>query len=293
MVLIAVAVSSCGTPGAAGGKPSVVVAFYPVEFATTRVVGDLARVTNLTPPGAEPHDLELRPSDIVSLRRAATILYLADGFQPAVEKAIESLPDRSRAIDVLQGLPLRPPSGEGEAGLTVDPHVWLSPRLFKRIAAKIADVLAGRFPSRAADMRARGETLGADLDALDAEYRTGLKSCTRHEIFTSHAAFGYLAQDYGLTQVAITGLSPEAEPSPKRLQEVAALARSGRATTIFFETLVSPRVAAAVARIVGARTDVLDPIEGLTSQERARGEDYFSIMRQNLHAIQAALGCRT
>jgi zinc transport system substrate-binding protein len=271
MTILAV---GCGNGGA--GRPTVVAAFYPLAYAAERIGGTAYHVENLTPPGAEPHDLELTPGAVARIETADVILYLGRGFQPAVSKAVEQA--HGTRVDVLAGLPLRPST---EKGLTADPHVWLDPLLFARIAEKIGAVLhrpAGAFV--------------ADLRKLDREYRAGLRRCARREIVTSHAAFGYLAARYGLSQVAITGLTPESEPSPQQLAKVVRLVRRLHATTVFFERLVSPRLADTVAREVGARTAVLDPIEGLTPSEQKAGLDYFSLMRRNLVALRKDLGCR-
>ncbi len=255
---------------------SVVAAFNPLAYAAERIGGPAFDVRNLTPPGAEPHDLELTPREVARIQDASVVLYLSHGFQPAVSKAVEQA--RGKKVDILAGLPLHTAE---EAGLTADPHVWLDPILFARVATRIGTAL--NRPSAA---------LVADLHSLDDEYRQGLRDCTRHEIVTSHAAFGYLASRYGLEQVSITGLAPESEPTPKQLGAVIQVVRRTHATTVFFETLVSPRLAETVAREVGARTAVLDPIEGLTPDEQKRGEDYFTLMRQNLAALRKALGCR-
>jgi zinc transport system substrate-binding protein len=289
---IALLVAGCGgAPAAPSGKIRVVTAFYPLEEVVRRVGGPLADVSNLTPPGAEPHDLELRPSDVRRLQGADLVLYLADGFQPALEAAIRALPDPARALDLLAGMPLRPAAEKGEAGQLADPHVWLSPPLMERIVDAVSRAMASRAPQQAPDILRRAALLRAELAALDEEYLSRLSRCERRDIFTSHAAFAYLADRYGLRQIAITGLSPEAEPSSRRLREVAGMARASGATTVFFETLVDSRVAQAVARIVGAATAVLNPIEGLTPEERVAGADYFSIMRRNLAALVKALGC--
>ena len=176
---------------------------------------------------------------------------------------------------------LEPRTGGEEHG--VDPHVWLDPVRYAAIAERIGEEL-GRRPE--------AERFAATLRALDREFRRGLSRCARDEIVTSHAAFGYLAARYGLKQVAITGVSPEAEPTPRDLEDVVRQVRAVGATTVFFETLVSPRLAETVAREVGASTAVLDPLEGLTEKEIAAGEDYFSVMRENLAALRTALGCR-
>jgi zinc transport system substrate-binding protein len=268
ILVSALLLAGCGA-GGSGGKNSVVAAFYPLSYAAERIGGPGFHVENLTPPGAEPHDLELTPREVGRIVNASVVLYLSHGFQPAVSKAVEQA--RGRKVDVLAGLPLH-----GD-----DPHVWLDPLLFARIGTRIAVALHRPSSGFVADMR-----------KLDQAYRNGLRDCKRREIVTSHAAFGYLAARYGLEQVAITGLAPESEPSPQQLAHVVEVVRRTHATTVFFETLVSPRLAETVAREVGARTAVLDPIEGLTPDEQKRGDDYLTLMRRNLVALRKALACR-
>jgi zinc transport system substrate-binding protein len=278
LILVSVALlAGCGS-GDSGGKNSVVAAFYPLAYAAEKIGGPRYHVENLTPPGAEPHDLELTPREVGGIVNASVVLYLSHGFQPAVSKAVEQA--RGLEVDVLAGLPLHRNVG-GEAGLTADPHVWLDPLLFARIGTKIGAALHRPSSAFVAEMR-----------KLDQAYRNGLRDCKRREIVTSHAAFGYLAARYGLEQVAITGLAPESEPSPQQLAHVVEVVRRTHATTVFFETLVSPRLAETVAREVGARTAVLDPIEGLTPDEQKRGDDYLTLMRRNLVALREALACR-
>ena len=272
------ALASCSSGSSSQGRKAVVAAFYPIAYAAQQIGGRRYDVVDLTPPGAEPHDLELTPRAVARIESADVVFYLGHGFQPAVSEAANQA--HGKAVDVLAGLPLRSASGQ-EAGLTADPHVWLDPVLFEKVATHIGSAL--HHPATAFD---------AKLRRLDAEYRRGLQHCTRKDIVTSHAAFGYLAQRYGLTQVPITGLTPESEPSPRQLAAVVRLVRRTHATTVFFETLVSPRLAETVAREVGARTAVLDPIEGLTPSEQKSGDDYFTLMRKNLANLRTALACR-
>ena len=272
--------AACGAANGAKRKTTVIASFYPLAYAAQQVGGPTVDVENLTPAGAEPHDLELTPQAVARITRANVVLYLSHGFQPAVSDAVEQT--SGPAVDVLAELPLHGAHGQ-EAGLTADPHVWLDPPLFERIVERIGSVL--HRPSAA-------EALVAKVRALDRDYRRGLAHCVRKDIVTSHAAFGYLAQRYGLQQVPITGLTPESEPTPKQLANVIRLVRRTHATTVFFETLVSPRLADTVAREVGARTAVLDPIEGLTSTEQSHGDTYVTLMRRNLKAVRQALACR-
>ncbi|MFG1800975.1 metal ABC transporter substrate-binding protein [Micromonospora carbonacea] len=300
------AATACADDGTAGVDPQrvdVAAAFYPLQFVAERVGGDAVRVTNLTKPGAEPHDLELTPSQVGEVNRAELIVYLK-GFQPAVDEAIAQS-GGDRAFDVAGVQPLLAASagghdhGGGGAGQQEhadeegnggkDPHLWLDPTRLAGVADQLAERLGKADPERAADYTARAKTLRADLEKLDADFAAGLKTCQRREIVVSHTAFGYLAERYRLEQVGITGLTPETEPSPQRLAEVAGEAREHGATTIFFETLVSPKVAETIAREVGAQTAVLDPLEGLSAD--GGGQDYLSVMRTNLQTLRTALSC--
>jgi zinc transport system substrate-binding protein len=275
LLVLVLAVTGCSAAGGAGANPSVVASFYPLAFAAERIGRGEAEVHNLTPPGAEPHDVELTPGDVARIQRADLVLYLSHGFQPAVERAVAGA--RGTRLDVLAGLPLRRTADES------DPHVWLDPVLFAQVVRRVGSAL---------DRPGRAHPLARRVLALDREYRLGLRSCARREFVTSHAAFGYLAARYDLHQVALTGIDPESEPSARRLRSLIELVRHEHVTTVFFERLVSPRLAQTVAREAGVRAAVLDPIEGLTSSEQARGVDYFSLMRGNLRQLRGALGCR-
>ena len=274
----ALLVVGCGASAGANGKRTVVAAFYPLAFAAEEIGGRNVHVENLTPPGAEPHDIELTPQEVARLQKADVVLYLSHGFQPAVEQAVAGA--QGRRVDVLAGIGLRRGVGD-EAGKS-DPHVWLDPVLYSRVVRRIGAAVGAP---------ARANTLAHRVLALDADYRRGLAHCERRDFVTSHAAFGYLADRYHLHQVPITGIDPESEPSPKRLKSLIDLVRSEHVTTVFFERLVSPKLAETVARDAGAKAAVLDPIEGLTPAEQRRGVDYFSLMRQNLSQLRAALGC--
>ena len=260
-------------PSSSHGKEKVVAAFYPLAFAAKEIGDGNVDVINLTPAGAEPHDLEVSPHDVADVRTADLVLLLGHGFQPQLEDAAGGGKKVLRLLDT-PGLN-RFPNG--------DPHVWLDPLRYALIVKRIGTALHAS---------AQAKRLVARLRALDLEYRRGLAHCARREIVTSHEAFAYLGQRYGLRQIAITGLSPEAEPAPQDLRNVVELVRRTHATTIFFETLVSSRIAETVARETGAKTAVLNPIEGLKPGEEQRGEDYFSVMRSNLAHLRAALGCR-
>ncbi|MEV0898415.1 metal ABC transporter substrate-binding protein [Actinoplanes sp. NPDC049802] len=297
-VLLLTALTGCGGGSANGddGKLSVVTAFYPLQFISERIGGDVVSVSTLTKPGAEPHDVELTASQVGQVADAGLIVYLS-GFQPAVDEAVEQN-GGDRGFDVA-GTVRQLTAAEADAHAEEegghaeeehggnDPHVWLDPERLATIAGELAARLGKADPEHAADFTARAATLRTELTALDGEFKTGLANCARRELVTSHTAFAYLADRYDLTQIGITGIDPETEPSPQRLAEVAAEAKEHGTTTIFFETLVSSKVAETIAREVGAQTAVLDPIEGLTDDSA----DYLSVMRANLTALKLGLEC--
>jgi zinc transport system substrate-binding protein len=259
----------------------VVASFYPVYAAVQRVGGENASVANLTPAGAEPHDLELSSRQVDRIEDADLVFYLGQGFQPGVEKAVERA--GGQVVDLLTTVP-NPIEG--------DPHFWLDPTLFKRAVERIRAAYQEVDGTHAQQYADRAAAYIGELDQLDAAYREGLRTCERRVIVTSHAAFGYLARQYGLTQKAVSGLSPESEPEPGQLSALAREVRAEGVTTIFSETLVSPRVAETLAREAGVGTAVLNPLEGLTDEEEGAGKTYVSIMGENLAALRAALDCR-
>lgn len=264
-------------------KPTIVAAFYPLAYAASGVAGDSANVITLTPPGVEPHDLELSAAQTAQIAKADLVLYAA-GFQPAVDEAVaQQAPDK--AIDIIGGTVL--PDGE-RARLDADPHAWLNPRNLGAIGHAIADRLTGLDPASAPTFASGAATLDAAMTTLDQEYRTGLANCASRTMVVSHEAFGYLADAYGLQQVGLSGLSPDAEPSPARLAEVTNVVRDQGITTIYYETLVDPKVATTIADETGATTAVLDPLEGLAPESTG---DYASIMRANLQTLIAGQRC--
>jgi zinc transport system substrate-binding protein len=257
------------------GRFALVTAFYPLQFLSQRIGGPDVTVTDLTKPGAEPHDIELTARQVARISDAGLVVYL-HGFQPAVDEAVAQ-EAAGRAFDAMS---------VAQTATGRDPHVWLDPVRFATIADRLGERLVQADPAHAAGYTARARALHAELDALDADYRQQLRTCARREFVTSHSAFGYLASRYGLGQVGITGIAPESEPAPRQLADAARAARATGTTTVFFETLVSPKVAETLAREVGATTAVLDPLEGLSA-----GGDYLSVMRANLAALTKALGC--
>ncbi|MEZ5406381.1 MAG: metal ABC transporter substrate-binding protein [Acidimicrobiales bacterium] len=289
-----------GSSSGDGGPLQVVASFYPLQYAVEQVGGDAVSVTNLTKPGAEPHDLELNPRDVAAVVDADLVVYLS-GFQPAVDESVAG-EAADRAFDVapsarldLTGVDEEGHGGDGAAAdghagdQVADPHFWLDPTRLADVGDAVAEKLAAVDPGQAGTFRANAAAFRHELEALDAELSAGLGSCANTEIVTSHEAFGYLAQRYGLTQVGITGLNPEAEPDAATIAEVADFVTEHGVATIYYETLVSPAVAETVAAETGAETAVLDPIEGISAASAA--QDYVGVMRANLAALRAGQPC--
>lgn len=290
-------------------KIPVVATIYPLSDFARQVGGERVEVTQLLPPGVEPHGWEPTSKDMVSLSRARVFIYNGAGMEPWVERQIPNLVSKgvkvveaSRGLELITGVfdfepqhgePAREPGHPHEGhshGGNVDPHVWLDPLQAQEIVRQIRDAFVAVDPSHASYYTDRAEAYIARLEELDREYREAARNFKRRDIVTSHAAFGYLARRYGLRQVPLMGLSPQSEPDPAHLRQVASFCREHNVKYIFFETLVSPKLSETLAREVGARTLVLNPIGNLTSEQVNKGEDYLSVMRQNLANLKIALG---
>jgi zinc transport system substrate-binding protein len=292
--------SSADEPSAAPGQLRVVASFYPIAFAVEQVGGERVSVTSLTKAGTEPHDVELTAKDVGRVVSADLVVY-AQGFQPAVDTAVEQ-EGGSHALDVapVAHLDLLAPDEEDgpeghhdhaadHAAAAKDPHFWLDPERYADVATAVAERLGAVDPAHAAQYTANAVAVTTRLAELDGDFRRGLASCANPDLVTSHAAFGYLSQRYHLTQVPIAGISPEVEPSAAQLAEVADFVQEHHLTTIYAETLGEPEFADTISRSTGARLATLDPLEGLTSE--SAGNDYFEVMRANLAVLRAGQGC--
>jgi zinc transport system substrate-binding protein len=271
------------------GKLSVATSFYPLYFFTKAIGGDKVEVLNITPSGAEPHDYDPSTQDIAKIERSK--LLVLNGSVEAWGDKIKSLLQGTNVTVVTAGEGLLNKSLTENGQTMADPHVWLDPVLAKQEAHAIEQGLVSADPVNAAYYAQNEQALDAKLDQLDQTYKQGLARCSQKDIVTSHAAFAYLGSRYGLNQVPIAGLSPDAEPSAKQLADVANFAKTHGVKYIFFESLVSPKLSNTIAQEVGAKTLVLDPIEGVSDADQAAGQDYFTIMSANLKNLQTALGC--
>ncbi|MET9698374.1 metal ABC transporter substrate-binding protein [Streptomyces sp. NPDC006529] len=303
VALAATALTACSGASAAGsgedGKLDVTASFYPMQFLAERIGKDHVKVSTLTKPGVEPHDLEITPQQTARLGEADLVLYLKS-LQPAVDKAVAQSPAEN-VVDAatLTKLEVHAASGhdhaEGEAdhdhgheAAGQDPHVWLDPVKYAEIAKGVGAALAKADPANAADYRKNTDDLVAELGKLDTEFKDGLQNTATRTFITTHSAFGYLSARYGLDQEGISGVDPESEPTPARMKELQAVAKKDNVTTVFFEALASDKTAKTLARDTGLKTDVLDPLEGIS--DTSQGADYFAIMRSNLKNLQKALG---
>lgn len=305
------ALAACGSsgeqsPSASSSSPAAKVAvttsFYPLALAAERIGGEYVTVTNLTKPGAEPHDLELTPQDVAQISKAGLVVYLK-GFQPAVDEAVETQAG-TKALDVTSAARLTIAASEdghhheGESEeehaehaeeMTQDPHFWLDPTRYADVATAIATQLATTDPAHATAYQQNAKTFTDALTALDSELTAGLKTCASKELVTGHAAFAYLADRYGLEQEGIAGISPDAEPDAATMKEIVEHVKEHGVSTVYAETLVSPALAQTIAKEAGATVAVLDPIEGLS--DSSAGKDYFEIMRSNLATLKKGQEC--
>lgn len=276
--------SACGSsdapPPDAEDQIAVMASFYPLRFVAEEVGGDLVNVSTLTPDGVDAHDLEVSPAQVRALGDSELVVY-ASGFQPAVDEAIrQNAPEH--VVDATDY------HDDELVGSALDPHFWLDPTQLLGVADAVAEELSVIDPDNADTYRDRAEQLNDQLTELDQRYTDGLAQCERSTIIVTHEAFGYLANRYGFEQVGISGLDPEAEPSPARIREIGDVAAREGVTTIFYEVLVSDRVARVIADDLGLEVDLLDPLEGQSNPD----ENYIDVMDNNLAALQRALGCQ-
>lgn len=271
------------------GKLKIIASFYPLYFLSSEIGGDKAQVINITPSGSEPHDYELTAKDVAGIENS-DLLVLNGGVEVWGDRIKSNLKDKNtKIITVGEGLFTKELDEEGET--MKDPHVWLDPLLVKKMVEKITEGYLSIDPKNADYYKENQAQLNIKLDQLDNEYKEALANCQTRDIVTSHAAFAYLAQQYNLKQISISGISPEEEPSVQKLAEIADFARKNNIKYIFFESLVSPKLSETIANEIGAKTLVLDPIEGITEDDIREGKNYFTVMRDNLKNLQTALQC--
>ena len=295
--------TGCGTQpadtAAGDGRLRVLTSFYPMYDFACKIGGDCIDVTNMVPSGTEPHDWEPSTNDLKNLEKADVFIYNGADMEPWADDLLVSRSDTLRVVEASENVELRTTDGEHEHAHEhegadhhhgdFDPHVWLDPENAKIEMEAIRDALCAADPENSTVFQSNYEKYAAELDVLDAEFREKLAPLPNRTIVVAHEAFGYLCDAYGLTQVGIEGLSPDSEPDPGRMAEVIDFVREHSISTIFFEELVSPKVAEAIASETGAQAKMLSPLEGLSDEQAAAGADYFSVMHDNLAALMEAL----
>ena len=295
--------TGCGTQpadtAADDGRLRVLTSFYPMYDFACKIGGDCIDVTNMVPSGTEPHDWEPSTNDLKNLEKADVFIYNGADMEPWADDLLVSRSDTLHVVETSENVELRTTDGEHEHAHEhegadhhhgdFDPHVWLDPENAKIEMEAIRDALCAADPENSTVFQSNYEKYAAELDALDAEFREKLAPLPNRTIVVAHEAFGYLCDAYGLTQVGIEGLSPDSEPDPGRMAEVIDFVREHSISTIFFEELVSPKVAEAIASETGAQAKMLSPLEGLSDEQAAAGADYFSVMHDNLAALMEAL----
>jgi zinc transport system substrate-binding protein len=263
-------------------KLQVTTSFYPLYYFASEIGGDKATVTNITPAGTEPHDYEPTPADVAAIEKSKLLILNGGGLEVWADNIKQNMSKKQIVIKTV---------GENFTSMR-DPHVWLSPQLAQKQVDLILDGFIETDPTNASYYRQNAESLKAKLANLDNEYKYGLSNCKQKDFVTSHEAFTYLADAYNLKQVSIAGLSPDEEPSASKLVEVAKFAKTNNVKYIFFESLVSPKLSRTIASEIGAKTLVLNPIEGLTSDEMTQGKNYVTMMQENLANLRIALQCQ-
>jgi len=275
------------TGSSRNGKPIVVASFYPYYFVALSVGGDRVNVLNLVPPGVEPHDWEPSPLAVKAIYDARVFVY--NGYvETYLPRVLAELPNTGLIlVNTSSGLPTR----IAENG-QIDPHVWLDPVLMRLIVGKVATALIRSDPAGSLYYDTNAASLNASLATLHSAFTDGLASCNLRTIVVAHEAFDYLSARYGLTVVSIQGLSPDAEPTPQKIQEILDTVHRTGVKYLFYETLVSPQVAQTLADEAHIQTMVLDPLEGIASDRIAQGANYLTIMRDtNLPNLRTALEC--
>ncbi len=286
IALAAILVVSGCQPAPPSAKPLVVATIYPLWEFSRQVAGDRAEVVSLVPPGVEPHDWEPSPRDVTQVQRATVFVHTGTTLDAWAQKLLVDPKSRSTVVDAGRGLSVLTRGG------ATDPHVWLDPALARAQVQVIAAGLGQADPAGRPIYDGNAKRFNARLEALDQAFAAGLDDCARREIVTSHAAFAYLARRYRLVQVPLMGLAPEAEPSPADVAAIVKTARDLKVTHIFFEPLISPRLAETLSREIGATPLPLNPVEGITKEQAAAGQGYLELMQANLASLRTALGCK-
>ncbi len=306
LVAVTLGVAGCGGDAdgdardndASAPKVSVVTAVFPLAEVVREVGGGLVEVVELGSPEVEPHDLELTTDQVDLVLDADLVLAMGRGFQPGVEEVAHTRSGETLLVLEMDELAERvaareSPGDDGVGAMLVDdPHVWLDPLYMEAIAEAVSGSLGKIDPDHRSAYEAGRTQFARELRELDARFTRTLATCERRTIVAAHQAFGWLTRRYGLDQLALAGLSPEQEPDPKQLADLADHMRSEGITTVFTEPSSPEGVAEALAGEAGAKVATLDPLEVSIPDEHGSRAGYVSVMGSNLAALSEALGCR-
>lgn len=277
-------------------KIKVVTTFYPMYDFAKNVVGDTGEVELLIPAGTEPHDYEPSAKDIAKITDADVFVYNSNELETWVKDTLENVDrkkvtvvEAAKSIDLMEGQEEEDESEDHGHSHELDPHVWLDPVLAEKEVEAIRDALVEKYPDQKETFEKNASAYLAKLAALDKEYQAAFANAKNKTFVTQHAAFGYLAKQYGLTQEAIAGISPDQEPSPSRLAELKKYVQANHISVIYFESSASSKVAETLAKETGVELVVLNPLESLTKKEQDQGENYLSVMRENLEALKKSI----
>lgn len=266
-------------------KLTVYTSFYTMYDFTSKIVGDKANVVNLVTDGTEPHEWEPSTTDMAALEKADMLIYNGAGMEHWIEQVAASLDNKLILVEASKGIDLI--SGEGEEHS--DPHVWLDAKNAKFEMEAIKNALVQADAKNATYYEENYNKYATMFDELDSQLSTRLSALPDKNIIVSHEAFSYLCNAYGLKQTSIGDLEADAEPDANKIAKIVEFAKENNVSTIFFEELVSPKVAQVIANEIGAKTAVLNPIEGLTKEQSQAGVDYFSLMKENIEVLETAL----
>lgn len=272
-------------------KLKISASFYPLVFFAEEIGKDKVDVSNITPAGAEPHDYEPSGRDIANIMNSRLLILNGLGLE-AWGNDVQKNIDQSQTSVITVGDTLVSRQIIENGVNSIDPHVWLSPVMAEQIVDSITRAMISADSKDEIVFISNASSLKMRLSELDQEYRAGLRNCTQKNIITSHAAFGYVGNNYGFGQQSIAGLSPDSEPSTRQMADITNYAKSNNVRYIFFESLVNPKLSQAVASETGAQILVLNPLEGLTPADIREQKDYFSEMRSNLTNLTLALECK-
>ncbi len=286
------------------GRLRVVTTLFPLYDFVRNVGGDGVELTLLLPPGVEPHSFEPRPEDVLKVARADIFVYTSMEMEPWAEKLASAVAKSgkplkleagagARYLDAVKGGDDDHHRHEGAAGRTRDPHIWLDIRNAMLMVDNIAAALAKAAPAKREEFLANAAAYKKRLATLESRFKSGLAECKSRElIHGGHYAFAYLADCYQLKYISAFGVSAESEPTPGKLMELVDTVRRHHVNYVFYEELLSPRIAQTIADETGAGLLKLHGIHNLTRAELDGGASYLSLMEQNLANLGKGLECR-